>query len=149
MIIEEHSTRRNAEYKAEEKTFRVRLDTEKLSQRVLESSISWVLKCVRMLFTIILSRCKEGLQSTDLMRICIFSAGLDKPISTTLMLLSELTVEKVLTVIMKVLQSKEEIKLDETFQVDVITLQRDVGTGKRKVTNVEIDSVKKRCVLAN
>ena len=120
VVTEEHSTRRNAKYKAEEKTSKVRLDTEKLSQRVLESPISWVLECVHMLFTIILSRCKERLRPTDLMRICIFSAGLDKPISTMLMLLSELRVEKVPTVIMKVLQSKEGIKLDKNFQVDII-----------------------------
>ena len=49
---------------------------------------------------------------------------------------------------MKVLQSKEEIKLDKTFQVEVVTLQIDVGPGKRKVTNAEIDRVRKRCISA-
>lgn len=66
------------------------------------------------------------------------------------MSVSELTVEKILSAVMKVLQSKNEIRLDIAFTVDIITIQRDVGGGKgnKKVTNISIDRLRKRSVLS-
>lgn len=83
----------------------------------------------------------------DLIRFCIQANGLDKPISTCLETLSAFTIEKLLTAIMKILQSKEEIMLDEGFTADVITIRRDVGAGRRKVINVDVDRLKKRSIL--
>lgn len=66
------------------------------------------------------------------------------------MRLSELTVEKILTAVMKVLQSKNEIRLDVSFTVDIVTVQLDVGGGKgnKKVTNISIDRLRKKSILS-
>lgn len=50
----------------------------------------------------------------------------------------------------RVLQSKEEIRLDSGFTADVITINRDVGAGgqKRRVINVEIDRLRKSSILS-
>ena len=102
----------------------------------------------KSLFSVLLAQCTMGLNPLDLARICIQAVGLDKPISTCLMTVQSLTIEKVLAVVMKVLQSKDEIKLDEGFSADVITIRRDVGAGRRKVCNVKVDRLQKKSVLA-
>lgn len=112
--------------------------------------MSGTVLCLKVLFRNLLTRGTEGLRPTDLIRICIQAVGLDKPISTSLMPVSSLTVEKVLSTVMKVLQSKEEIRLDEGFTADVLTIRRDVGAGgqRKKITNVEVDRLTKRSVLS-
>ncbi|CAL1281834.1 unnamed protein product [Larinioides sclopetarius] len=46
------------------------------------------------------------------------------------MTVSFLTVERVVSVIMRVLQSKDKITLEDGFRVDCITIRRDIGAGK-------------------
>ncbi|KMQ81833.1 hypothetical protein RF55_25059, partial [Lasius niger] len=84
---------------------------------------------------------------TDLVRFCIQDAGLNKPISTTLMHVSEVTVEHVLSRLMKVLQSNDHIDLSSGFTVDVITIRRPVGAGRMKGNNVEDACLKKKSIL--
>lgn len=89
------------------------------------------------------------MRPTDLIRFCFQTPVLDKPISTCILTVSELTVEKILAAVVKVLQSKEEIPLDSEFIIDVTTLRRDVGAGRnRAVVNVEIDRLEKRSIFA-
>lgn len=102
---------------------------------------------IRQIFETLLLNCSENMLPNDLIRFCIQANGLDKPISTCLEPISSFTIEKLITIIMKVLQSKEEIMLDQGFNVDVITIRRDVGAGRRKVINVNVDSLKKRSIL--
>lgn len=102
---------------------------------------------LRQIFETLLLHCSENMRPMDLIRFCIQANGLDKPISTCLETLSAFTIEKLLTAIMKILQSKEEIMLDEGFTADVITIRRDVGAGRRKVINVDVDRLKKRSIL--
>lgn len=66
------------------------------------------------------------------------------------MRVSQLTVEKILSAVMKVLQSKSEIRLDISFTVDIITIQVDVGGGKgnQKVNNISFDRLRKRSILS-
>ena len=101
---------------------------------------------VRSLFVHVIRRSTENLAPTDLIRFCIQADSLDKPISTCLMPVSSLTVEKLLAAISKVLQSKDEIRLDSGFQLDVITVHRPVGAG-RKIVNISTDRIKKKCIF--
>ena len=92
------------------------------------------------MFEIIIRKSTQNLQETDMIKFLMNSDELDKPICTCLMHVSELIVEKVVTALVIVLQSKDEIRLAAGFNIDVITIRKDVGTGKfRKVTNIEID----------
>lgn len=110
--------------------------------------IPLVVNVVRVLFLWIIQRVTAGLRAFDLVRLCIFAAGLDKPISTKLMTVAELTIEKVLATIMKVLQSKDTIELDDGFVVDAITVRRDIGGGYKRLTNVMVDRLGKKSIVS-
>ena len=61
---------------------------------------------------------------------------------------STLTVKKLMTAVMKNLQSKDETQLDVGLSVDVITIRRPVGAGKRKLMNISVDRFAKQSILA-
>lgn len=55
------------------------------------------------------------------------------------MALRDMTAERVLLSIIKVVQSKEAIPFDETFQIDVITVHQIAGERRSKICYVELD----------
>ncbi|GIY16091.1 DNA-directed DNA polymerase [Caerostris darwini] len=61
---------------------------------------------------------------------------------------SDLTIEKILTEILKVLQSKKSIQLDSAFKVEVITIRRSVGAGRSKVANISLDRLRKKSIFS-
>ena len=61
---------------------------------------------IKQLFQIIINQFSPGLRPIDFTHFCIQVDALDKPFSTHLMCISYLTVENILSVIMKVLQFK-------------------------------------------
>lgn len=147
--MEERYRRTNKKYQGEESSLRMRIDPERLPPQLRNNTVLSTVEAVKLMFRLLIRRVTDGLRATDLVRICIQAAGLDKPISTTLMPVSSMSVEKVLSLTMKVLQSKEEIRLDEGFMTDVITIRRDAGEGRnRPVMNVEIDRLIKKSILS-
>lgn len=124
MILVERNRRKNIKYQAEEIHYQARIDPDRLPMNVRGVPMTAVVDSVRELFTQLIRRAAEGLVPSDLIRFCIQAEGLDKPISTKLMPVSTLTVEKLMSAVMKVLQSKDHIELDEGFSVDVITIAR-------------------------
>ncbi|XP_054709208.1 uncharacterized protein LOC129218913 [Uloborus diversus] len=137
----------NEKYKANQLTFRARVSLEKLPERLQNTPMAAAVSSVRELFRSLLRRTNEGLRPTDLIRIYIQADGLDKPISTRLMSVSELTLETVMAAILKVLQSKDQIAIDSGFSADVVTIRRDVGAGRRKVINTAVDPHRKQSIL--
>lgn len=148
MILVERNRRKNIKYQAEEIHYQARIDPDRLPMNVRGVPMTAAVDSVRELFTQLIRRAAEGLVPSDLIRFCIQAEGLDKPISTKLMPVSTLTVEKLMSAVMKVLQSKDHIELDEGFSVDVITIARPLGAGGRKITNIAVDRLQKRCVLS-
>lgn len=146
--LEERSRRSNAKYQAEEISFRARINPLRLPQHLQNTALSTAVASVRALFTKLIAMGTQGLRPTDLIRFCIQADGLDKPISTELATVEAITLEKVLGCVLKVLQSKDQIQLDEGFFVDILTLRRDIGGGRiQKVFNVEIDRLRKQSIL--
>lgn len=148
MILVERNRRKNIKYQAEEIRYQARIDPDRLPMNVRGVPMTAAVDSVRELFTQLIRRAAEGLVPSDLIRFCIQAEGLDKPISTKLMPVSTLTVEKLMSAVMKVLQSKDHIELDEGFSVDVITIARPLGAGGRKITNIAVDRLQKRCVFS-
>ncbi|PRD25967.1 UNVERIFIED_CONTAM: hypothetical protein NCL1_39395 [Trichonephila clavipes] len=108
-----------------------------------------------MQFETLLRRVTSSLEPVDIKRAIIFSEHLDRPISTQLMLVSEMRVEKIMACATKILQSKSEVHLDEGFNIEMITIRararRPVGSGKRNRSMLipSIDRLSKtsiRCV---
>lgn len=147
IILEESRRRFNRKYQGEEITYRARIDVDRLPNFLQENPLLAAIESVRQLFSTLLERCTERLIPSDLIRICIQADELDKPISTTLMSVADLTVEKILSAVMKVLQSKQEIKLDSGFVADIITINRDRGAGRQRVINIDVDRLRKKSIF--
>ncbi|XP_042900957.1 uncharacterized protein [Parasteatoda tepidariorum] len=148
IILEPLHQRENHRYQASERIYRARIDVDKLPSDLIDRPLITAKEAVRDLFRLLMDRTFNNLKPTDLVRFCIQADGLDKPISTTLMPVSEFTLEKLLSVVLKVLQSKDKIKLDSGFLVDVITVRRDVGAGRHlKVINADVDRLRKSSII--
>lgn len=145
--MNERMRRRSNKYQAEEIHYHARVDQDKLPDDVRGQPMIAVIESVRELFDNLIRRSTEGLAPTDKIRFCIDAIGLDRPISTCMMPVSTFTVEKVMSAVLKVLQSKTKIKLDEGFLVTVITIINPVGAGRRKISNIELDRLEKKSVL--
>ncbi|XP_071032990.1 uncharacterized protein [Parasteatoda tepidariorum] len=155
IILELHSGRRNEKYNADQVCFRARVDPDRLPDSLRGTPLVTVVDTVMQLFELLIQRVRNPtdgsppLNRTDLIRFCIQAEGLDKPISTCLMPVSELTTEKVTSCVMKVLQSKDQIELDSGFYVDIITIRRDVGAGRGvRVVNALVDAKNKQSILS-
>ncbi|XP_054722797.1 uncharacterized protein LOC129232693, partial [Uloborus diversus] len=148
IIITEKSRRHNIKYQGQQIIFEARVDPDRLPSTANGVPLITILGVVRELFEMLIARTTSGLAPVDLIRFCIQSDDLDVPISTTLMRVSDLTVEKILAAVLKVLQSKKHIKLDTTFSVDVVTIRRPVGAGRRRFVNPDVDKLLKTSILA-
>lgn len=149
VIINEINRRRNRRYNAEEVTFQARIDEDQIPPRLLTTPLVAAVEALRSLITILILASTRNLNPFDLIRFCFMATGLDRPVSTVLMRVSELTVERVVAPIMHVLQSYQHLKLTDGVTVDVIIVHREAGQGRnRRVFNIEVDRLKKRSVLA-
>ena len=75
----------------------------------------------------------RGMNSTDQVRFVLQSNQLQFPISLPFCSLEELTTEKVLSQVEKVVQSNEEFRLNDTVNIDLIRVEMSQGSGKTKV----------------
>ncbi len=60
-----------------------------------------------------------------------------------------MTVEKIMTSVLKVMQSRNSVKLDKSFAIEVINVSRLMGAGKtvRRITNISVDRLRKKSIL--
>ncbi|GIY16089.1 uncharacterized protein CDAR_126351 [Caerostris darwini] len=144
----EKSRRKNKKYQAEEVIFKARVDPERLPSGIAGVPLGTIIGAVRQLFLTIIERTTKILAPTDLIRFYIQEDHLDHPTSTTIMPVSDLTIEKILTEILKGLQSKKSIQLDRGFKVEVITIRPSVGAGRSKVANISLDRLRKKSIFS-
>ena len=76
----------------------------------------------------------------DKIRVMVHSDALKTPISTRLIPSVHMTFNKVLAEITKVLQSNENIPLDQSFIVDVVGIKAPVGSSKNSTSLKVLDS---------
>ena len=89
----------------------------------------------------------EGMNPTDQVRFVLSSNQLQTPIALPFCPLEELTTEKVLSHVEKVVQSNEEFRLNTTVNIDIIRVEMPQGSGrsrvKRQILNIR-DYLKKK-----
>ena len=89
----------------------------------------------------------KGMNSYDQVRFVLSSDQLQTPIALPFCPLEELTTEKVLARVEKVVQSNEEFRLNNTVNIDVIRVEMPRGSGrsklKRHIVNIR-DYLKKK-----
>ena len=87
----------------------------------------------------------EGMNPNDQVRFVLSSNQLQTPIAIPFCSLEELTTEKVLFHVEKVVQSNEEFRLNTTVNIDVIRVEMPQGSGRSKRTTLNIrDYLKKK-----
>ena len=87
----------------------------------------------------------EGMNPADQVRFVLQSDQLQFPISIPFCPLEELTVEKVLSNVEKVVQSNEDFRLNDTVTINIIHVEMPRGSGRRKRTTLNIrDHLKKK-----
>ena len=91
----------------------------------------------------------EGMNPNDQVRFVLSSNQLQTPIALPFCSLEELTTEKVLSHVEKVVQSNEEFRLNTTVNIDVIRVEMPHGSGRYKRTTLNIRDYlkKKKCVI--
>ena len=89
----------------------------------------------------------EGMNPNDQVRFVLSSKQLQTPITVPFCSLEELTTEKVLSHVEKVVQSNEEFRLNNTVNIDLIRVEMPQGSGrsnvKRNIVNIR-DYLKKK-----
>ncbi|GBM81693.1 hypothetical protein AVEN_46653-1, partial [Araneus ventricosus] len=86
VIVDEKNRRFNRRYNAEEVTFQARIDIEQSPSRLRITPLIAAVEAVRQLITLLILRCASNLRPTDLIRFCFDAIDLDRPVSTSLML---------------------------------------------------------------
>ena len=87
----------------------------------------------------------EGMNPKDQVRFVLSSNQLQTPIAIPFCSLEELTTEKVLSHVEKVVQSNEEFRLNDTVNIDVIRVEMPHGSGRFKRTTLNIrDHLRKK-----
>ena len=87
----------------------------------------------------------EGMNPNDQVRFVLSSNQLQTPIALPFCSLEELTTEKVLSHVEKVVQSNEEFRLNDTVNIDIIRVEMPRGSGRFKRTTLNIrDHLRKK-----
>ena len=87
----------------------------------------------------------KGINPNDQVRFVLRSDQLQTPISIPFCPLEELTVEKVLSNVEKVVQSNEDFRLNDTVTINLIHVEMPRGSGRLKRTTLNIrDHLKKK-----
>ena len=81
----------------------------------------------------------QGMNSTDQVRFVLQSNQLQSPISLPFCSLEELTTEKVLSQVEKVVQSNEEFRLNDTVNIDILRVEMPQGSGKSRGRRTTFD----------
>ena len=93
----------------------------------------------------------EGMNQNDQVRFILSSNQLQTPIVIPFCPLEELTTEKVLSHVEKVVQSNEEFRLNNTVNIDLIRVEMPQGSGKskakRNIVNIRDYLKKKKSVI--
>ena len=101
------------------------------------------------IFDRLLEDVTEGMNPNDQVRFVLSSNQLQTPIALPFCSLEELTTEKVLSHVEKVVQSNEEFRLNDTVNIDVIRVEMPQGSGRRKrdIVNIRDYLKKKKSVI--
>ena len=90
----------------------------------------------------------KGMNPYDQVRFVLSSKQLQSPISIPFCSLEELTAEKVLSHVEKVVQSNEEFRLNTTVNIDLIRVEMPQGSGRSRTTlNIRDHLKKKKSVI--
>ena len=80
----------------------------------------------------------KGMNPTDQVRFILDSKQLQHPITLPFCALEELTTEKVLSQVEKVVQSNEEFRLNDAVNIDILRVEMPQGSGRSRRTTFNL-----------
>ena len=138
--LREKSRRHNRKFNAEDIVYVFRVNKHLIAKRIAE-----VLNELYNMFQNLLNDLRNDLQNGDLVRFYMNHPMLYAPIIIPAQPTEEISIEDIMPEIEKVLQSEEELHLDEHFEIHVGILRIPRGGRGEKVINVQ-QAVKKNVV---
>ena len=139
----EVSRRHNSQYNANDVTYRVAVGQHLINRRIVD-----VQEQLYEMFEDLLSSMRQELQDDDLICIYMNHSELHVPIVISAHPIQEMQVEDIMVEVEKVLQSEEELKLDENFEIHVGTLKIPRGgRGRNDILNKRENICFKRIIV--
>ena len=130
--------------------FKTIASTYKVDFKNIEvTQIDDVLITLRIMFNAIFKDLTTGAKSADLVRLVVQSRSLDYPIVIPFLKVSDLTADRFMSELERVLQSNEDFTIDESliFEVTIVDMPKG-GVGKRcKYVNQGKFLKDKKCIL--
>ena len=108
-----------------------------------------ILRALKDIFGSLIKKVTEDAKDSDLIRMSVQNPELDYPITIPFMRKDQLTVDRLLSEIERVLQSFEEFVLDHDVEIDIIHAEKpNGGTTKRcKYVDLQRFLQEKRCII--
>ena len=115
-------------------TYQVQIDDRYRGQRLRD-----IRRGLHRMFEDILDEARGDLASNDLGRVVVHHDGLQDPIVVPLQPWDRLNVDVVMGQIEKVLNSHQELAMNESFEITIGTINLPKGSGRRPITSLEGD----------
>jgi len=108
-----------------------------------------ILKTLKRLFQSLINNMLEFMDTHDLVKLSVECPELDFPITLPFMKVSDLTADRLLSEIERVLQSYEQFVLDETLDIDLVHVSMPKGGVGKRCHYVDLDKMMKdkRCFI--
>ena len=115
-------------------TYQVQINDRYRGQRLRD-----IRRGLHRMFEDILDEARGDLLGNDLGRVVLHHDGLQDPIVVPLQLWDGLNVDVVMGQIEKVLNSHQELAMNESFEITIGTINLPKGSGRRRITSLEGD----------
>ena len=124
----------------QEVIYRVQLNDEFSNSRFID-----IMGSLHVVFTSILERLNQRYRPTDIARVFINNEKFHVPLSTGLMALRDMTVSKIMDMLEAVLQSDEDLFIEQGIEIHVAVARNPLGGkgGKLRYLFTEIDDLSK------
>ena len=129
--IKKKSERVYAKNAAVDTTYQVKIDEQHQGQRLKN-----VLAGLFQMFDDILDEVRGNLADNDLVRIVIHHNGLHDPIVVPLQTWESINADTILQIIEKVLNSNQELAINESFEITVGCINLLKGGSRRQITSI-------------
>ena len=132
--IRKKSERTYTKNAAVDRTYQVQIHENYRDQRLLD-----IRQSLHRMFEDILEEARGDLAGSDLGRVVIHHDGLQDPIVVPLQPWDRLNVDVVMGNIEKVLNSRQELAVNESFEITIGTINVPKGGARRPITSLQRD----------
>ena len=107
------------------------------------------MQSLKKMFTSILNQLTDGSKPQDLIRMMVQSPSLDYPIVIPFLRIPELTVDRFMSEIERVLQSNDEFSIDESLIFEIIHVNMLNGGARKRCKFINTDKFleNRKCII--